>query len=184
MLISLFLIFVARPIGVFISLAFFKIKRREKLFISWVGLRGAVPIVFATFPLIAGVSKSDYIFNLVFFIVLTSVMFQATTLTVVANWLKLSVPEKLKRKSVLDIELSDDIRNELLEVEIPRNSQAVGKPIVELGFPKTSLIVLINRNDKFITPNGATEIEAGDKMMIMTDNENEIGKINEVLGLG
>lgn len=182
-LLSLFLIIVARPVGVFLSLAFFKMKKREKIFISWVGLRGAVPIVFATYPLIAGVSKSDIMFNLVFFIVLTSVMLQATTLALVAGWLKLSVPEKLKRKSVLDIELSDDIRNELLEVEIPADSPIIGKSIVELQFPKTSLIVLINRKDKFITPNGATEIEANDKMMIMTDHEKEIDKINEILGI-
>lgn len=182
-LLSLFLIIVARPAGVFLSLAFFKMKTREKAFISWVGLRGAVPIVFATYPLIAGVSKSDIMFNLVFFIVLTSVMLQATTLALVAGWLKLSVPEKLKRKSVLDIELSDDIRNELLEVEIPADSPIIGKSIVELQFPKTSLIVLINRKDKFITPNGATEIEANDKMMIMTDHEKEIDKINEILGI-
>lgn len=182
-LLSIFLIFVARPIGVFLSLVFFRMKNREKIFISWVGLRGAVPIVFATYPLIAGVSKADVMFNLVFFIVLTSVIFQATTLALVAGWLKLAVPEKLKRKSLLDIELSDDVRNELLEVEIPRDSPIVGKSIVELQFPKTSLIVLIKRDDKFITPNGATEIEANDKMMIMTDNEKEIARINEILGI-
>ena len=97
-LISLFLIFVARPLGVWVSLLFFRFKTREKLFISWVGLRGAVPIVFATFPLIAGLEKSNLIFNIVFFIVIASVSLQATTLAKVAKWLHLAVPEGLKRK--------------------------------------------------------------------------------------
>ena len=77
-LIALVLIFVARPLAVFISLSFFKINTREKLFISWVGLRGAVPIVFATYPLIAGIAKADMIFHLVFFISAISVLLQGS----------------------------------------------------------------------------------------------------------
>ena len=93
LLISAFLILVARPIGVFGALLFFRTDRRSKLFLSWVGLRGAVPIVFATYPLIAGLPESDLIFNLVFFISVSSVLVQGTTLPVVARWLRLTVPD-------------------------------------------------------------------------------------------
>lgn len=180
-LVSLFLIFIARPIGVFASLAFFKYKIRDKLFVSWVGLRGAVPIVFATFPLIAGVEKSPLIFNVVFFIVLTSVALQATTLPVVARWLHLAVPEGLKRRSLLDLELSEDFKNALVEVELPENSLVDGIKIWELDFPKTSLIVLINRHEKFITPNGTTEVHSGDKLLVMMNMESEEKHIKEAL---
>lgn len=180
-LISLFLIFVARPLGVWISLMFFRFKNREKLFISWVGLRGAVPIVFATFPLIAGLEKSNLIFNIVFFIVIASVSFQATTLAKVAKWLHLAVPEGLKRKSLLDIELSDGFKNALLEIELPQDAGVNGKKILDLGFPKSSLIVLVNRGNKYITPTGATELLSGDKLMIMTNSESEEQKIKDIL---
>src|SRR5690606_17715080 len=96
LLISVFLILVARPLSVFISLAPFKMKTRRKLYISWVGLRGAVPIVFATYPLLAGIEKADMIFNIVFFISVTSVLVQGTTLTTVAHWLHVALPEKVK----------------------------------------------------------------------------------------
>ncbi|UCS94832.1 potassium/proton antiporter [Echinicola marina] len=181
--IALFLIVVARPIGVFVSLAFFKFSFKDKLFVSWVGLRGAVPIVFATFPLIAGVESANMIFNVVFFIVLTSVALQATSLSFVAKLLKLAVPEGMKKKSLLDLELSESFKNALIEVEIPENSSIDGKKIVELGFPNTSLIVLINRDGKFVTPNGHTEIVSGDKLMVMMNSEDEEEKVKEALGL-
>ncbi|HXO78117.1 MAG TPA: potassium/proton antiporter [Puia sp.] len=93
LLISAFLILVARPIGVFGTLLFFRTDRRSKIFLSWVGLRGAVPIVFATYPLIAGLPESDLIFNLVFFIAVSSVLVQGTMLPAVARWLRLTVPD-------------------------------------------------------------------------------------------
>ncbi len=182
-IISLFLIFVARPLGVWVSLSFFRFKTREKLFVSWVGLRGAVPIVFATFPLIAGVEKSDLIFNIVFFIVIASVALQATTLAKMARWLHLAVPERLKRKSLLDLELSEGFKNVLMEVDLPMNSSVGGKKILEIDFPKTSLIVLINREKKYITPTGATELKSGDKLMVMVNSESEEVGVRKSLGL-
>lgn len=183
LVISIFLILVARPLGVWASLSFFRYKNREKLFVSWVGLRGAVPIVFATFPLIAGVEKSNLIFNIVFFIVIVSVSLQATTLAGFAKWLHLAVPEGLKRKSLLDLELSDDFKNALVEVTLPPNSPIDGKKILELDFPKTSLIVMINRNNKYITPNGATELKSGDKLMVMINSESEEFLVRNALAL-
>ena len=183
LLISLFLILVARPVSVFLSLSPFKMQIREKLFISWVGLRGAVPIVFATYPLIAGVDKAGTIFNLVFFISTTSVILQGTTLPIVAKWLRLIVPEKAKRKFAIDIELSDESKNALLEIDLSADSTAINRKIVELALPKNALIVLINRNGKYITPGGNTRLEQGDRLIITGDNEEAIEKTLSVLNV-
>ncbi len=182
-LVSLFLIFVARPISVFIGLTFFKASLKDKLYVSWVGLRGAVPIVFATYPLLAGVGKSDMIFNIVFFVVLTSVMLQGTTLTVVAQWLNLSEQDNKPKRISLGEDMGYDARNTLVELYLLDSSTAVGKSIVELQFPKTALIVLIDRGGKFVTPNGATVLEKGDKLFVMVDNDEELVKVNLALGL-
>ncbi|WP_347273162.1 potassium/proton antiporter [Candidatus Kuenenia sp.] len=179
--IALFLMFVARPLAVFLCLLFFKMRNRERLLISWVGLRGAVPIVFATYPLIQGVEKSEMIFNIVFFIVLSSVMLQGTTIPIVAKWLYLFKPVKFKTRYPLELELSDNFKNELFEVEIKENSNAIGRQIFQLKFPKTSLIVLINRSDKYITPSGTTTIVQGDKLLIMSDNKKDKDEIEQVI---
>jgi potassium/hydrogen antiporter len=181
-LISLVLMFVARPLGVFLSLAFFKkVGYQQKLFISWVGLRGAVPIVFATYPLLERIDKSEIIFHIVFFIVLTSILFQGTTLHPLAKWLNLEV--KLSAKKIRAISLSEDVKSELLELEIANNSNAAGKRIVELGFPKSALIVLISRDQQYLTPRGNTVIEAGDKLMVMTDDTRAIKDVKICLGI-
>lgn len=175
--ISLFLILIARPIGVFSSLAFFKGQKRGKIFISWIGLRGAVPIVFATYPLIAGVGKANMIFNIVFFISLTSVLIQGTTLPVVARWLNLSIPVSDKQLTQTDIELSDTIKQMLTEIVIPDGCGSAGKEIVNLGLPKTVLISIIKRNEKFITPTGSTELEAGDRLFVLTENKEDLVEV-------
>ena len=182
-LISLVLIFLARPIGVFISLSFFKMQTREKLFISWVGLRGAVPIVFATYPLIAGIDKSNMIFNLVFFISVTSVLIQGTSLAMVAKWLKLVVPEKARKKSALDQELSDIIKSELQEMVLPGNSPAVGRSIVKLDLPNNAFIVLIYRDGKYLQPSGSSILEEDDKLLVLANSRKELQKIHESLGI-
>jgi potassium/hydrogen antiporter len=181
-LISLMLMFVARPLGVFLSLAFFKkVGYQQKLFISWVGLRGAVPIVFATYPLLERIDKAEIIFHIVFFIVLTSILFQGTTLHSLAKWLNLEA--KLSAKKIRAISLSEDVKSELLELEIANNSNAAGKRIVELGFPKSALIVLISRDKQYLTPRGNTVIEAGDKLMVMTDDTRAIKDVKTCLGI-
>lgn len=181
-LISLFLIFIARPLGVFISLIGFKVSLREKLFISWVGLRGAVPIIFATYPLIAGVEKAHLIFNIVFFIVLSSVLLQGTTLTWVAKKLRLYIPEN--RKFLLQDHLSEDSNNALTEIIIPETSKTVGKTIVEIGFPPNCLVVLVKRKGQYLTPNGSTEIKADDHLMIMANNSDSLESLNDLLDIG
>ena len=183
LLISAVLIFLARPIAVFISLSFFKMRIRDKLFISWVGLRGAVPIVFATYPLIAGIGKADMIFNLVFFISVTSVLLQGSALHLVADWLKVTVPKKAKRMTALDHELYDTIQSELVEVILHGNSDAVGKAIVKLKLPKPALIVLIVREGKYIQPNGSTILEEGDKLLLLATNKDILHDVYKTIGV-
>ena len=183
-LIALVLIFVARPISVFVSLSFFKTKLRDKLFISWVGLRGAVPIVFATYPLIAGLGKADTIFHLVFFISASSVLLQGYTLPLVAKWLKVIVPKKTHKKlSSLDMELYDTIQSEFVEIILPGNSIAVGKAVVKLSLPKPALIVLLVREGKYIQPNGSTVLEEGDKLLVLANNKEILAEVYKSLGV-
>lgn len=181
LIISIFLIIIARPLSVFISLIPFKIQNRCKWFISWVGLRGAVPIVFATYPLIAGVEKANIIFNIVFFISITSVLIQGTTLTRVAKWLKVTLPEKLKPRTLSDLELTDTIKSTITEIIIPENCCIIGKQIVQLGLPKTSTISFIQRSNKYITPNGSTTILANDKLFILSENDLTLSKVFDCL---
>lgn len=182
-LLSLVLIFVARPIGVFLSLAFFKMKLREKLFISWVGLRGAVPIVFATYPVIAQVTKADMIFHLVFFISASSVLLQGYTLPLVAKWLKVTVPKKVRKITEHDMELYDTVKSEFVEVILRGDSSAVGKQIVKLKIPKAALIVLLEREGKYIQPNGSTTLEENDKLLLLANNKEVLNEVYQALGV-
>ena len=183
-LIALFLIFIGRPAAVLISLIFFRdLNIRKKLFLSWVGLRGAVPIIFATYPMLAGVAVAKDIFNLVFFISVSSVLLQGTTLPMVAKWLHVSVPEKIKRKFPLDLELKDNFKSELIELDIPATSSAVGKAVMNLALPKKALIVLIHRDGKYITASGDTEIMPQDHLLVMADNKDTVSLVFEAFDI-
>ena len=181
LLISAALIFLARPISVFISLALTKVTLNQKVFISWVGLRGAVPIVFATHPLLESVGKSDKIFHIVFFIVLTSVLLQGTTLYPLAKWLGLE--ETAPHKHIRSINLADDVKSELIELTVPAGSSVDGRKIVEIHFPKNALIVLINRDKRYLTPRGDTELKVGDKLMVMAEDKNDINEVEACIGI-
>lgn len=181
LLISLFLIVIARPLGVFMSLIPFKMKNRRRLYISWVGLRGAVPIVFATYPLLAGIEKADMIFNIVFFISITSVIIQGTTLSVVAKWLHVSLPEKVKPAAPRDTFLNDNPKAIKTEIAINTGYYADGKKVVDLKFPPSTVIAMIKRDNKYLTPNGATVITEGDVLVVLCDREDGIDKIYESL---
>jgi cell volume regulation protein A len=181
--IAAFMILIARPFSVFASLIFLKGKRRGKWFISWVGLRGAVPIVFATYPLLAGLAKAQTIFNIVFFVSLTSVVIQGTTVPFVARKLRLLLPERVKRRTPAEIELTDSIKSEFVEIELSTGSYAVGRKIVELGFPKTALISIIKRNGKFITPHGSTVLIAGDVLLVISETKSGLKRVYEALNI-
>lgn len=183
LIISLFLIFFARPISVFLSLLPFKMRTRRRFYISWVGLRGAVPIVFATYPLLAGIEKANMIFNIVFFISITSLLIQGTSLGRIAKWLHVALPERVKPKSAVEEFLADSAKTMMTEIIIPEGSYPVKKKIVDLHMPGSALIALINRGNKFITPNGSTTIEAGDMLIVLSDNKSNLDKVFECLNI-
>jgi cell volume regulation protein A len=184
LLISLFLIFVARPLSVHFCLRIFNINHRTRAFISWVGLRGAVPIVFATYPLTAHIAKAPMIFNLVFFITITSVMIQGTTLPMVAKWLHLLVPDKARKKSLLDKQLASKIKSLVVEFEALPGFYCIGKSIVDIGVPRNTMVVMINRNDELITPEKIILIEPYDKLIIMAENKDLLEDIYRNLSIG
>ena len=181
--VSAFLILIARPLSVFISLMFFKMKMRRRLYISWVGLRGAVPIVFATYPLLAGIDKADMIFNIVFFVSLSSVLIQGTTLSLVAKWLHVALPSKVKPRSPVDAFLNDGVKSLIREIIIPEDNHIVGKRIVDLHIPKRAIIAMISRDDKFITPTGSTEIQPHDMLVVLTEDMQSLTEVYESLNI-
>lgn len=181
LVISLFLIFVARPAAVFISLIPFKMKLRRRFYISWVGLRGAVPIVFATYPLLAGIDKANMIFNIVFFISLTSILIQGTTLSVVAKWLKVSIPSEEKKLTPSEKFLEEHPKTEMREIGIDNGNIVVGMKIVDIEFPSTAIIAMIKRDDKYITPNGSTIIHADDVLIVLSETKKGIKKVFKTL---
>ncbi|MEP7279031.1 MAG: potassium/proton antiporter [Bacteroidota bacterium] len=179
LLISAFLMFIARPIGVFTALAFFNINARSKCFISWVGLRGSVPIVFATYPLLAGIPRADLIFNLVFFISVTSVLLQGTTLSYVAKLLHVTLPPNIKPKTEFDFELSDSIKAEMEPIILLPNAPATGKRIVELSIPPTITILALQRAGSYIAPNGSTTLLAGDILYVLAKDKAALATIQQ-----
>ncbi len=181
MLISLFLIFVARPISVFLSLLFFKTKNKCRWFISWVGLRGAVPIVFATYPLIEGLEKSQMIFNIVFFISISSLIIQGTSIPLIAKWLRVSLPVAAKPKTPLERFLDEGEKSEFLELKLSDNSKALNKKILELKFPKTAIIALIKRDNKYIVPDGTTKLRTGDFLVILSEDKGSLEEASKCL---
>ncbi|CCM10357.1 Cell volume regulation protein A homolog [Cardinium endosymbiont cEper1 of Encarsia pergandiella] len=182
LLLSIFLMFVARPLSVFVSLFFSKtLNVSHKIFISWVGLRGAVPIVFATYPLLDNIHQADIIYHIVFFIVLTSILFQGTTLSPLAKWLQLEAPTVHKHEPT--IQLSKEVNSELIEVMVSQDAPAIGKKIVQLSFPENALIVLIKRNGVHLIPRGDTVIAPFDLLMIMAENHQAIHTIKEQFGI-
>jgi cell volume regulation protein A len=181
LLISLFLIFIARPLAVFISLSVFKMKMRRRVFISWVGLRGAVPIVFATYPLLAGIEKANTIFNIVFFISVSSVLIQGTTLTLVAKWLHVGLPKTIKPRSATDKLLHDYPKSTMEHIMVCEGSHAVGRKIVDIDLPNTANIALIERENKYLTPSGATKIQLNDKLYVLTDKPENINEVYDAL---
>jgi len=161
------LILVARPISVMISLIKTDFTIREKAMISWVGLRGAVPIILATFPLLAGVKNADLIFNIVFFVVITSSLIQGTSLTVMSKWLQVQspLPARYARTLPQDIELTSDGALNIFEVKC--GAGACGQKIMDLDIPEEVLIVLIERDNAYIIPRGDMTILDGDRLHVL-----------------
>jgi cell volume regulation protein A len=159
----------ARPVSVMISLALSKMGGRQKLFISWVGLRGAVPIILATFPMLSGVPDAELIFDLVFFIVLVSVLLQGTTVPVVARWLKLGEQAETRHRSPIEFEKTGKGGADLLEMIVPHTSPVAGRQLNHLGLPHGALVVLISRADEFLVAQGNTVLREGDVLLVLAD---------------
>jgi cell volume regulation protein A len=166
-----FLALVARPVSVFLALAPFQFALRERLLVAWCGLRGAVPIILATFPLLAGLGSAHMIFNLVFFVVLTSALVQGTLLTRVARWLRVDAPEEIAPRYPLEFVPEVSLNHQLREVHLPPKSVNHGKSIMELGLPKGVLVVLLQRNGENITPGGSTVLAQGDSLLLLGDTD-------------
>ena len=161
------LMFVARPLGVTVSLAASRFTWRERAFISWVGLRGATPIILATFPLLAGIGSAPVVFNVVFFIVLTSVLLQGSLLAPVARWLKVDDPAPPPR-SPLSFAIEDGmLANDFTELTIPPDAAVAGRQIVELRLPENVLVVLVARGNDTLVPRGGLQLEGGDHVLLL-----------------
>lgn len=161
LLLAFFLMFVARPVAVYLALALSKMRRRERIFIAWGGLRGAVPIILAIFPLLHNVPKADKIFQLTFFVVMVSVLVQSTTLPIVAKWLGVIVPQ-------VKGETLPQAGSDIIEVVVEAGSRADGKMVVNLGLPTTALLVLLRRGEASYVPRGSTIIQADDLITLAT----------------
>jgi len=167
LLVAAFLMFVARPVAVYLGLWRSAFSLRERTLIAWTGLRGAVPIVLATFPYMAGYAHSDTMFDIVFFIVLTSVILQGGTLMTVARWLGVDEPLVARPQYPIEFERREGVQSETREVDITPGAAAVGRSLSELGLPADALVLLIRRGPSFIVPRGHTTVEAFDTLLLL-----------------
>lgn len=177
---ALFLMMCARPIAVFLTLAFTALSLREKTMIAWVGLRGAVPIILATFPLLAGIPQATMMFNLVFFIVLTSVLLQGTSIPLVARWLKVDEPMERRVDASPVWDAPSDLKSGLVEMTVAQASAVVGKRLIDLGLPKEALVILIGRKGRCFVPDGSTVLETNDSLLVFTDQASSL-RLREIL---
>lgn len=184
LIISFLMIFVSRPLSVFLSLLpFRKMGVKDKVYVSWVGLRGAVPIIFAVFPLVEDVPHARLIFNIVFLCTLISLLVQGTSLAIVAKWLNLAKePDKIKELESFDIDFSSDIKSVTTEIEINENTLMDGKKLIDLPLPDDILVVMIKRGDKYFVPNGKTILQNKDKILILADDNETIVEAHKRIG--
>ena len=181
-LIGVFMIILARPISVFLCLLpFRKMTTKARAYVSWVGLRGAVPIIFATYPLIANIQHASLIFNVVFFITILSLVVQGTTVSFMAKLLDLSTPEE--RKNVFNVELPEEIKTAMSEIEVIPSMLAKGDKLMDLVLPDNTLVALIKKNDSYCVPKGKTKLHTGDKLLVITDDDEALMKTYESLGI-
>ncbi len=184
-IISIFMIFIARPLVVYFCLIpFRKISFRDKAYISWVGLRGAVPIIFAILPLAAGVPGARTIFNIVFILTIVSLLFQGTSLPAIARWLGLAEkPKQYKPFKEFDVELPEEIKSAMSEIKITEETLQHGKNLMEMPLPEKTLVVMVKRGEQFFVPTGQTELHAGDKLLVISDDEAALKETYKNIGI-
>lgn len=181
-LVAVFMIVAARPASVFISLIpFRKFSTKARLYISWVGLRGAVPIIFATYPWLAGIEHSRMMFNIVFFITIVSLLLQGMTVSSMARWLGLETDGEKKRD--FDVDLPEEIKTAMSEIEVVPNALNNGNRLMNLSLPPNTLVVMVKRDGHYFVPTGQTTLQVGDKLLVISDNDEELKKTFRELGI-
>ena len=174
LLIGVFMIVVGRPLSVFLCLLPFgkRITLKSRLFVSWVGLRGAVPIIFATYPVVANVPGAHVIFNIVFFITIVSLIIQGTTVSWVARLLGLSTPLE-KTGNDFGVELPEEIDSNLHDMTITQEMLEQADTLKDMNLPKGTLVMIVKRGDEYLIPNGTLKLHAGDKLLLISENSKE-----------
>ncbi|MBR1851420.1 MAG: potassium/proton antiporter [Bacteroidales bacterium] len=187
LIISLVMILVSRPLSVFVSLAPFRnYSFNDRLFVSWVGLRGAVPIIFAITCRAAGVPHSDVMFNIVFLCTLMSLVVQGTTLPLMARWLGVSAPPSESRHTTsadFDIDFPEEIKSATSEIEITADMLAGGNRLMDLRLPEQTLAIMVKRGENYFVPTGKTVLHLGDRLMVLSDNEQALDDTLQRLGI-
>ena len=168
LIVGVFVIFVGRPLSVWLCLLpFKKIGKRAKTFVSWVGLRGAAPIIFATYPMVEGVEGGEFIFNMVFFITLTSLVIQGTTITKVADMLKLSTVKDDGPEN-FGVDIPEEL-NTILQQQVVVNEAY----LKDYPLPEGTLVMIVERRNKYIVPNGQLFLKKGDKLLLISARKDE-----------
>lgn len=177
---GLFLIFAARPLAVFACLLpFRRFTLRARLFVSWVGLRGAVPIIFATYPLVAGIEGSELMFNVVFLVTMLSLMIQGTTVSGMANWLGLAYEE---REPSFEQHLGEQPAT-FTEIEVNESMLEHGSNLRTIRLPDNTLVMMVCRDGDYFVPKGSAELMLGDKLLVVTDRADELESKYQDLGI-
>lgn len=166
LLLALVLIFAARPIAVLISVFAFRFPLREMVFLAWVGLKGAVPITLATFPLLAGMPGSDLLFNVVFFVVLVSAITQGWSLPLVARWLRLGKTYEPVTPVTVEINALRHVDGEIVEYVVTPLSKVAGQTLRDITLPYDVVVTLVVRKDEVIIPRGSSTLEPGDHVFM------------------
>ena len=176
-----FMIFVARPVAVFACLApFRRFTAKARLYVSWVGLRGAVPILFAIYPLIDNIEHAELLFNVVFLSTIISLVVQGTTVSGMANLLGLAYEEK---ESAFDVNMHEDMKSALTEVEVNETMLEGGHTLKDITLPENTLVMMVCRNGEYFVPQGKTELMLGDKLLVITDRSEELESTYRDMGI-
>ena len=150
-----------------------RITPTSKLFVSWVGLRGAVPIIFATYPVVADVPGADVIFNIVFFITILSLVIQGTTVSKVARLLGLSTPME-KTGNDFGVELPEEIDSDLRDVTVTQEMlDKKGDTLKNMNLPQGTLVMIVKRGNEYLIPNGTLKLHVGDKLLLISEKVKE-----------
>lgn len=165
------LMFVARPVSVLLSTAFMGLSWCEKAFLSWAGLRGAVPIVLATFPMVAGIPESGLIFHLVFFVVLLSALVQGSTIAPLAARLGLIEASAPLKSFSMELVTMEQVNADLIEIVVPEDSPVVGKDLASLQLPRNVTLCAVLRDNAVVTPRGGTRLQARDVIFVLANKD-------------